>query len=245
MAPIKYTMSIKKPVAGGSHVTTITSPTKPTQMHAAIQAAIGGTGAAVAPAPSTVATGSTPAGGSSAPVDPILDANLAAATRNRNQTMVGLAAERAQLGSIYGYGQRPDGSVFDDVSNPYSRAAVLQTLYDQHKAGNTNSMAARGQLYSGALQTEQNNLADQTGRSRDALIREFLAAQGGITNRETAASNAFDDAGTQARAESIARLLAARPDPASVAPYVPPSTAPAPAATSYAAKTTKKYVVKH
>jgi hypothetical protein len=42
-----------------------------------------------------------------------------------------------------------------DPSNPNSRAALLQRSYQNQQRGNTNSMASRGQLYSGALQNAQ------------------------------------------------------------------------------------------
>lgn len=42
-----------------------------------------------------------------------------------------------------------------DTSNPYSRAALLQRSYDQSRAGNQTSYAARGQGYSGALVNAQ------------------------------------------------------------------------------------------
>lgn len=42
-----------------------------------------------------------------------------------------------------------------DASNPYSRAALLQKSYDQTKAGNTTSYAARGQGFSGAYSNAQ------------------------------------------------------------------------------------------
>ena len=46
-----------------------------------------------------------------------------------------------------------------DVTNPYSRAALLKRSYLQNRAGNTNSMAARGQMHSSAYKRAQTNTA--------------------------------------------------------------------------------------
>lgn len=219
---IQYTMSVKKPSSNGAHVK-IQMPAKPNVLQGAISAALGGTPAASSPAPSS-ATSQVPAGGSSQPVDPQLDADLGSANRNRSQQMISLAAERASLGSNYGFGVNAQGGVYDDLSNPFSRAAVMQLMIDRSKLGAATSMGARGQLYSGAFQDEQNRVTTDGQRSRDALIREFLSASGSITQRELQASNNFDDASAAARAASIQRTLANRPDPASVAPYVAPTT---------------------
>ncbi len=211
-------MPIKQPISGPQWGS-IAAPVKTTPLKAAVAGAISGRPA------SPSASAMVPAGGSSAPIDPQLDAELGSANRNRSQALVALGAERASLGSNYGFGVNAAGGVYDDPSNPFSRAAVMQLLIDQSKTGAATSMGARGQLYSGAFQDEQNRITTQGQRSRDALIREFLSASGGITQRELSASNAFDDATTAARGRSLERTLANRPDPASVKPYVAPTAA--------------------
>jgi hypothetical protein len=59
----------------------------------------------------------------------------------------------------------PDSGFNVDPNNPFSRAALLQKRYTEAKQGTTNSMAAQGQLYSGALQTAQdeNSFQNQAG----------------------------------------------------------------------------------
>lgn len=59
----------------------------------------------------------------------------------------------------------PDSGFNVDPNNPFSRAALLQKRYTESKQGTTNSMAAQGQLYSGALQSAQdeNSFQNQAG----------------------------------------------------------------------------------
>jgi hypothetical protein len=73
-----------------------------------------------------------------------------------------------------------------DTSNPYSRAALLQRSFDQTKAGNTNSYAARGQLYAGSLnnaqgaaQTNFNTSSDQLRGQFNEQVRQWLTGLGG------------------------------------------------------------------
>lgn len=154
------------------------------------------------------------------PLDPSYEADINSANRIREQTLLQLQTQRAALGSTYGFGVGADGSVYDDPSNPYSRAAVMQAAYDRNKAGSATSFAARGQLYSGANQTEQDFITKNNQQDRDALIRQFLSANNNITQGELTANNNSLSVGEQARANAINRALAARPDAASVPSYV-------------------------
>lgn len=143
------------------------------------------------------------------PPDPYLEGDLGSANRNVALSMQNINYQRGQLGSTFGLGSGA-GGVFDDPSNPFSRAAALHTAYTQSQARNTNSYAARGQLYSGSLQNAQNEAATQNNRGRDALVREFLAAQQGLQMKELEANNLFQDQTSRARADAIARALAYR-----------------------------------
>lgn len=150
------------------------------------------------------------------PVDPFYDAAAGNANRNLSTTLAGLQYQRGQLGSTYGLGTDAAGNVFDDPSNPYSRAAVLKASYDRAKLGTTTGMAAQGQLYSGALQNAQNENARQNDMGRDSLIRQFQNAQQQIRQGELQAQGTFQDQLGQAGSDRLLRALAARPDPASV-----------------------------
>lgn len=141
------------------------------------------------------------------PVDPQYKANVNAAQLGYNTTREQTQAARGQLGAQYGFGVGADGNVFDDHSNPFSRAAALQTAHDQRQSGNTNSYAARGQLYSGALLNAQNANERQNLQGRDVLIRQFMDARTNLDNRDTAANNALLNAKGAADAAALARAL--------------------------------------
>lgn len=150
------------------------------------------------------------------PVDPIYDETVNATTLNYAQTLQRAQYARGQLGSEFGIGVTPQGSVYDDHSNPFSRAAVMQLAYDRQRAGNTNSYAARGQLYAGSLQDAQNEGARSHLQNRDALLRQFNASQKAIADSEINATNLSLEQLAQAKAARAARALANRPDDASV-----------------------------
>jgi hypothetical protein len=166
------------------------------------------------------------------PVDPAYDAATGAASFNYQTAALGAQYQRGQLGQAFGIGIGPDGSVFDDVSNPYSRAAEQQKAYDRARRGTTTSMAAQGQLYAGSLQNAQNENARVADRSRDQLIRSFMGAQQEISQAEQGAQGSYLNASALAESERIARALANRPLPAQVT--APPAPKPKPKAKSKA-----------
>lgn len=85
------------------------------------------------------------------PVDPAFESQRLTAGRN---IALGNAEGAYQQGNTnFDYGYNPDGSI--NASNPYSRAALLQLGYENQQRGTTNSMAARGQLYSGAIENQR------------------------------------------------------------------------------------------
>lgn len=177
------------------------------------------------PQPRAPSTGA-PAAPTGLPVDPAYDAATGAASFNYQTAALGAQYQRGQLGQSYGLGIRPDGSVFDDVSNPYSRAAEQQKAYDRARRGTTTSLAAQGQLYAGSMQNAQNENANVANRNRDALIRDFMGAQQGITEAERGARGQYFGAVAEAEAAQIARGLANRPLPAQVT--APPAPKPKP-----------------
>lgn len=128
-----------------------------------------------------------PIGGATAPSAPTPEQKQAAATSfltphatalkgfntsARDNIFADLTKSAGYAQADYGYtGQDtngdgiPDSGFNVDPNNPFSRAALLQKRYTEAKQGTTNSMAAQGQLYSGALQTAQdeNSFQNQAG----------------------------------------------------------------------------------
>lgn len=92
-------------------------------------------------------------------------------TYNRTQATI----DDQERGLGIGYGLGRFGA--DAASNPYSRAALLQRSYDQNQRATTNTMAARGQLYSGATQNAADLNAGNYSSAYDALSKDFAARE--------------------------------------------------------------------
>lgn len=165
------------------------------------------------------------------PIDPYYDAAVAAAQRDYAVSQQQSQYQMGQLGSVYGLGVNAQGGVYDDPSNPYSRAAAMQEAWSNQQRGNTTSMAARGQLYSGALQLAQDDSSRKYSAGRDALIRSFMNDRYNIQQGQLASGNSLQDRIAAAQADSFERAVNNRPDPASV-----PGGTTAPAATAAAPK---------
>jgi hypothetical protein len=105
-----------------------------------------------------------------------------------------------------------------DVTNPFSRAALLKKSYQQATAGNTNSMAARGQLYSGALQNAQNETGRQNLQAQDSLIKDFSGRFGGLYQQWLDGQGAATTQGVDAQVAATGRH---QNDPV-IAPAPPP-----------------------
>lgn len=113
------------------------------------------------------------------PFDP--QAELARITAGRNVAL-GNAESAYQQGNLtFDYGYNADGS--QNTANPYSRAAMLRQAYDASRLGTTNSLAAQGQLYSGAMANAQGrndrNYAQGEAAGRLAFTRSLHGIQSG------------------------------------------------------------------
>lgn len=113
---------------------------------------------------------------------------------------------------------------FDDLSNPFSRARLLQRSYQERQAGTKNSMAARGMLYSGARLNQERLDTRAYDQAYDGLRRNYDDQLQSILDRRLSARRARDDGNIDALGESRDRQLEQRPDPTTL----PPETAPAP-----------------
>lgn len=173
--------------------------------------------AAAAPAPGAPPQAPSPVA-SAMPVDPGYDAAIGAAGYGLQSGLLNAQYQRGQLGPTFGLGIDPSGNVFEDVSNPYSRAASFQKQYGQAQRATNTSMSARGQLYSGAYQNAANANTDAFNRNKDANIRAFMAAHQSIAGAERAAQGEYLGAVAGAESERIGRALQNRPDPMTVAP---------------------------
>lgn len=140
-------------------------------------------------APGQAAGGVTPA-----PYDPTVDQAALVGGRNVAIANGNAAYDTGNLSFDYGY--NPDGSV--NTANPYSRAALFQLAYTNSKRGTLNSMAAQGQLYSGAYGTAQNlndyNYAKNDSENRTAFQRGLHGIQSGQLTTYANAGTGVSDA---------------------------------------------------
>ncbi len=99
---------------------------------------------------------------------------MGATSRDQANSESEVGAQEANTRQEYG---------FDDTSNPFNRAAMLQRSYTENRTRATNSYAGQGQLYSGALQNAQNENRFQYDKSYDATKREYEGVLGGLRSR--------------------------------------------------------------
>lgn len=196
-------------------------PFDPTQGLTPAQTAEGNATLAGKPKPS--------AGGQGSTVKPYVapgpDQSWQDSTYNQGQSAItqglsnlgGYLNQGAQgLGSDYGVSGGGDVTNFDpahppafsiadnvDVTNPFSRAALLKRAHNQNQAGNTNSMAAAGQLYSGALQNAQNNEGFQYQGGKDSLLKDFASKYGDLYGQWSAGQTTATNQGLTNQSNAI------------------------------------------
>lgn len=157
------------------------------------------------------------------PPDASYEATIAGLASRRDSTVAGLGQQRQQGLLDYGYTEGAPGQIAFDPTNPYSQAAILKRNYDQARAGNTNSYAARGQLYSGALQNAQDESQFRQGQASDSLQKGLLAFLANNTQAQFGAGSDYNLGAGQALGDAIGRapgnpaynpVLSAAPTPA-------------------------------
>lgn len=123
----------------------------------------------------------------------------------------------------------------DDQSNPFSRQAMLRRSYDRSRLGNVTSMASQGQLYSGALQRQQDDIRSGFARDTDQLMRGYQGVLRGFADERLRARREYEDRMADADRLQTQQSVASRPDvapapaPAQPAPRPAPKPAPRPA----------------
>ena len=104
----------------------------------------------------------------------------------------------------------------DDPTDPFSRARLLQQMFQRQQRGNTNSFAARGQLYSGALQRAQNTSSLSYLQQQDSLRKQQSAILARIEQRRAALRSGAESDRLDESERAIDRAIANRPDPSSM-----------------------------
>lgn len=136
------------------------------------------------------------------------------ATHNRNLDFSNLDYNQQEQRVKQAYG-------FDDKSNPYSRAAMLQRQYQQNRNQTLNSYASQGQLYSGSLSNARNLDRYNYDKTYDTEERNYQAALADIASGRLKAQRERDEGITGLEAQRVEDALSQAPDPAE-SPKPPP-----------------------
>jgi hypothetical protein len=153
------------------------------------------------------------------PIDPTYEATIGGLQRKRDDTVSQYEAQKPKVLADYGYtasgydsSGAPTGLAFDP-NNPFSRAALAKRTYDQTQAGTTNSMAARGQLYSGAREQATAGNEFQYQQGTDALLKALTSSLVGIQSGETNAKTDYELGAGSAYGDRITRAQNTPPSP--------------------------------
>lgn len=137
----------------------------------------------------------TPAAPVAPPPDPAQIAATVTANRNLGIANADATYQTGQIKQTYGY---------DDQSDPYSRAALLNETYVRQQLGTTSNFASQGQYNSGAYGGAQRENTHQYAIADDATRREYADALRGVSRGQL---QAYADYGTSISAADWDRLI--------------------------------------
>lgn len=214
----------QRPAAGQGFVQSPVRPggfSQPAQLPAFNPSGANQPAANAQPVPTAAAQGSSPGGGVSAAANYLNPQSVL--MQGYNNTALGNTnldiTQAAGYGmSDYGYtGQDtnndgiPDAGFAVDPNNPYSKAAALQRAYDQRGRGIGTSMAAQGQLYSGANQRLKDDNEFQRGGAEDANQQAFKRLMEELIRKRRDASLGTEQANSQINWDALVASLQSRP----------------------------------
>lgn len=169
------------------------------------------------PAPTPAPTGDQKQAAATSYLSPNAVALKGFNTSARDNIFADLTKSAGNAQADYGYtGQDtngdgiPDAGFNVDPSNPFSRAALLQKRYTEAQRGTTNSMAAQGQLYSGALQTAQDENAFQNNAAVDENQKAFNRYLDSLVSGRRDAGLATERENSQVDWEALVAAMGAR-----------------------------------
>ena len=148
-----------------------------------------------------------------APYDPNLEYTKIAEQAKLNNSVRDLDYQGTNIKTSYGL----DPSVSDPSSatyNPYSRAALLQSSYNNSRRSTLNNLASSGQLYSGFGQSMFDKADSSYAQGFTGLQTSYNNALGDIESKKLAAKNAADLAIAKAEAQSLVNAEKQTPNPA-------------------------------
>lgn len=164
------------------------------------------------PAPAPVAYKPSIPARQDLPVDAAYDDQIGGLQRRRDDDLAALGNAQTRTLSDYGYSATFDEKggltgLAVDPNNPFSRASLLRKSYQQSKARTQNSMAARGQLYAGALNRMQSS--NDLGYARDdnqlqGGLRDVLL---GLADRRRQVNSDYELGAGQAMGDRVSRAV--------------------------------------
>jgi hypothetical protein len=154
-------------------------------------------------APADPAAPQQPASPTALPSDATYQARVGHIQTSLGNTQADLAADENRLRVRFG---------IDDASDPFSRARQLEEQYSNQRRGTLNSMAAAGQLYSGALQNAQNYNRRNFEVSQHAMRQEYDDLMADLIRRRRDAALSAQGAIGEEDAALLDRQLAQRPE---------------------------------
>lgn len=164
----------------------------------------GGLGTKKPPKPKPPVTPAAPAGPPTRLDDATYQGQLAALERDRNDTTLGLQNREYATRSQYGFDP-------EFAANPYTRANMMSRAYAQRFAGTGNSLAAQGQLYSGALDRARGADAFAYGGEVNDARLSYLNDLNSVQAERLGAERSYSEGSDKAYSEMLAR--AAEKDP--------------------------------
>lgn len=144
---------------------------------------------------------------------------LALSNSKLNDAIAGATNDENALGTAYGVTYNRDGSgnisgtsIADnvDVTNPFSKAALLKQSYGRSQRSTTNSYAGMGQFGSGAYENAQKQNTFNNEQGRDSIIKNFSQGIQGILERRKAAQQLAAEEKLAAERALLERQIAAR-----------------------------------
>lgn len=135
------------------------------------------------PSPVAAPAAATPAPYSAAPWDGAEQLSDTNADAKYNNALLNAGYKKTAYEQEYGL----DPGFNDYKANPYSRAALLEQSFQRANRASGNSLAAGGQLYSGASQNAETYNREHKGQETNSLESAYRKALQGVNEEEAGA----------------------------------------------------------
>ena len=141
------------------------------------------------------------------PYDSLYHSQVGAAETARNNSYLGSALQESDVNNYFGFAESA-------TSNPLSLANQLRKAWEIDRRGTTTSLAAQGQLYSGALGNALNRDDTEFVEAEDAAKRDWQQQLAEITADREGSQQSYVDAIMAAEEGAIDRALQKPPEDA-------------------------------